>query len=172
MKNNQFKEYKKTTNSIIKTTNSKKIKKTQFRGRIGTTGIQSPLRSRAQAEMGCRLKTVPTGVKKPVERVLPKARASLKPRSVSRALPPQTTRSLARAASSTQQRKGAKAKEGDRGVEVVNNHLGTQSAKVVSLHHPPMDCPLSVVIIKKMVGDQDLHIHMIITDKDTLEHWI
>ena len=171
MKNNQFKEYKKTTNSIIKTTNSKKIKKTQFRGRIGTTGIQSPLRSRAQAEMGCRLKTVPTGVKKPVERVLPKTRASLKPQSVSRALPPRTTRSQARAASSTRQRKGAKAKEGDRGVEVVN-HLGTQSAKVVSLHHPPIDCPLSVVIIKKMVGDQDLHIHMIITDKDTLEHWI
>ena len=109
-------------------------KNNQFRGRIGTTGIQSRPRSRrAQAEMECRLKIVPTGLKRPAEWLLPKAakaKASLKPQSASQALPHQTTHSQARAVTSTQQKKGVRAKE----VKVAND-LG--SAKVGSHHHPP-----------------------------------
>ena len=102
--------------------------------------IQSPpVRRGAQAEMESRLKIVLTTVlllwvKKAqppwvvvVCLLLPRlaAKANLKPQSVSRPLPPQTTPCQARAATSTQRKRVVRAKQG-RGVRAaLDSHLET-----------------------------------------------
>ena len=122
-----------------------------------------PVRRGAQAEMEFRLKIVPipavgTVLLLRVRKVHPPrvvvwllprqaAKANLKPQSVSRPLPPQTTPCQARAATSTQQKRVVRANQG-RGVRAtLDSHLGTPpSVKVVII---PYHCLLSVVSLSK-----------------------
>ena len=141
--------------------------------------IQSPpVRRGAQAEMGSRLKIVPTPaagtvlllrvrkVHPPRVELLPRqaAKANLKPQSVSRPLPPQTTPCQARAATSTQQKRVVRANQG-RGVRAtLDSHLGTPpSVKVVII---PYHCLLSVVSLSKAWSETKIGIS---SEKDVLK---